>query len=152
MKKIPAVEEAKALMTEAQEWGVWRWLTEKRKVRLAADACNDALSRAEKKAIEAWPDHMREAYAELEAVESGKKKSASKKIAAETLDIVRKIKNALDEAERVRLDAEDIFDRADRALSTSMAKDGTRRAIEAWELREKAIRKAESTGKAHATA
>jgi predicted phage gp36 major capsid-like protein len=148
MKKIREVEEAKDIMTEAQNWGVWRWLTEKRKVRLTADACNDALARAEKKTIEAWPDEMREAYAELESA----KKRHSKKIDHETIELVRKIKEAIDEAERVRLDAEDIFDRADRALSTSMAKDGTRRAIEAWELREKAIRKAESAGKAHATA
>ena len=148
MKKIREVEEAKAIMTEAQEWGVWRWLTEKRKVRLTADACNDALRRAEKKTIEAWPDEMREAYAELESA----KKRHSKKLDGDTMETIRKIKEALDEAERVRLDAEDIFDRADRALSTSMAKDGTRRAIEAWELREKAIRKAENAGKAHAHA
>jgi hypothetical protein len=151
MKKIPEVEEARAIMTEAQHWGIWRWLTEKRKVRLAADNCNDALARAEKKVIESWPDEMREAYEEL-AAEASVKKKRSKKKDAEVLETVRKIKDALDEAERVRLDAEDIFDRADRALSTSMAKDGTFRAIEAWELREKALRKAESAGRVKTTA
>jgi len=151
MKKIPEVEEAKTIMTEAQEWGIWRWLMEKRKVRLAADNCNDALARTERKVIESWPDEMRAAYDELVAEASGKKKR-SKKIDPEVLETVRKLKDALDEAERVRLDAEDIFDRADRALSTSMAKDGTYRAIEAWEMREKAIRRAESAGKAKVTA
>ena len=149
MKKIPAVEEAKAIMTEAQDWGIWRWLTEKRKVRLAADTCNESLSRAEKNVIEGWPDEMRAAY---EGLAAGAKQRHSKKINGEVLEVVRKIKEALDEAERVRLDAEDIFDRADRALSTSMAKEGANRAIEAWELREKAIRKAESAARARATA
>ena len=145
MKKIAEVEEAKAIMTEAQNWGIWRWLTEKRKVRLAADSCNDALARAEKRTIEAWPDEMRVAYEALGEDQAGKKRH--KKVDADLMESVRKIKEALDEAERVRLDAEDIFDRADRALSTSMAKQGTFRAIEAWEMREKAIRKAESAAK-----
>ena len=148
MKKIAEVEQAKIIMTEAQDWGIWRWLTEKRKVRLAADSCNDALARAEKRVIESWPEDMRAAYDVL--ADDAKKRH--KKIDAETLETVRKIKDALDEAERVRLDAEDIFDRADRALSTSMAKQGTFRAIEAWEMREKAIRKAESAAKIRATA
>lgn len=151
MKKIVEVEEAKAIMKEAQDWGIWRWLTEKRKVRLAADTCNDSLARAEKRVIESWPEEMRAAYDELVTSENGKKRR-SRKIDGDVLETVRKLKGALDEAERVRLDAEDIFDRADRALSTSMAKEGTYRAIEAWELREKAIRKAESAGKSKATA
>lgn len=152
MKKIAEVEEAKAIMTEAQAWGIWRWLTEKRKVRLAADSCNDALSRAEKKVVETWPEDMRAAYDELAAEDAGAKKRRGKKIDGEVLETVRKVKDAIDEAERVRLDAEDIFDRADRALSTSMAKEGALRAIEAWEMRERAIRKAESAAKAKATA
>ena len=118
---------------------------------MAADACNEALSRAERAAIAAWPDDMQLAYEEL-AQADGAKRRRGKKIDTEVLEMVRKLKDALDEAERVRLDAEDIFDRADRALSTSMAKQGTVRAIEAWELREKAIRKAESAAKSRATA
>ena len=151
MKKLAEVIEAKAIMSEAQEWGIWRWLTEKRKVRMAADACNEALSRAERDAIAAWPDDMQLAYEEL-AQADGAKRRRGKKIDPDVREMVRKLKDALDEAERVRLDAEDIFDRADRALSTSMAKQGTVRAIEAWELREKAIRKAESAAKSRATA
>jgi hypothetical protein len=146
MKKIPEVLDAKALMTEAQEWGIWRWLTEKRKVRLAADACNDALKRAEHNVIASWPEEMRAAYEELSFPTKGGKHHR-KKIDPEVLESVRLVKEALEEAERVRLDAEDIFDRADRALSTSMAKDGTARAIEAWQMREKAIRKAESAAR-----
>ena len=151
MKKIPEFEEAKAIMTAAQEWGIWRWLTEKRKVRLAADTCNEALARAEKRVIESWPEEMRAAYDDMVAEQGGKKRKG-KKIDPEVMATVRKIKEALDEAERIRLDAEDIFDRADRALSTSMAKDGTFRAIEAWDLRERAIRKAEAAGKTRVSA
>ena len=145
MKKITEVEEAKAIMTEAQDWGMWRWLMEKRKVRLAADSCNDALARAEKRVLESWPEEMRTAYEALAQEQTAKKRH--QKIDAEMMDTVRKIKQALDDAERVRLAAEDIFDRADRALSTSMAKQGTFRAIEAWEMREKAIRKAEAAAR-----
>jgi hypothetical protein len=57
------------------------------------------------------------------------------------------VKNADDEAEAARLDAEDTFDEAERKLSTGMAKEGARKAIESWELKEKAIRKAETLGR-----
>ena len=48
MRKLIPVEEAKALMNEAKDWGVWRWLTEKRRVRAAANAAVEALSRSGK--------------------------------------------------------------------------------------------------------
>lgn len=54
------------------------------------------------------------------------------------------IKEADEEAERVRLDAEATFDEADRLLSTGLAREGTQKAIQAWTLRQKAIRKAEA--------
>lgn len=34
MQKLIPVEEAKALMTEAIEWSVWRWLLEKKECGL----------------------------------------------------------------------------------------------------------------------
>jgi hypothetical protein len=43
MRKRSQVEEATALMNEAKEWGVWRWLWEKGRVRATADRANDAL-------------------------------------------------------------------------------------------------------------
>ena len=30
MRKLPAVEEARAIMTQGIEWGVWKWLMEKK--------------------------------------------------------------------------------------------------------------------------
>ena len=46
-----------------------------------------------------------------------------------------------------RLDAEDTFDEAERRLSAGMAREGARKAIESWELREKSIRKAEAVSR-----
>jgi hypothetical protein len=42
------------------------------------------------------------------------------------------------------MDAEATFDLAEKQLSTSMAREGCRKAIHSWELHEKAIRKAET--------
>jgi hypothetical protein len=58
-----------------------------------------------------------------------------------------RVKEADDEAEAARLDAEDTFDEAERRLSSSMACEGAIKAIASWELREKSIRKAEAAGR-----
>jgi hypothetical protein len=41
------------------------------------------------------------------------------------------------------MEAEKAFDDAERQLSTSLAREGCRKAIHSWDLHEKAIRKAE---------
>ncbi len=146
MKRIPPVEYAKELMTEAHDWSLWRWLLDKGRVRRAADDANAALLAAEQKVISEWNEPMRRAYAELSAQESGGKKRQSS-VDPEVMAAVLRIKEALDEAERVRLNAEDTFDEADRRLSTDLAREGTAIAIQAWTMREKAIRKAEAAGK-----
>ncbi len=148
MRKIPEVEYAKALMTEAQDWSLWRWLLEKREVRRAADEANAALAAAEKKVKTAWNEDLKKAYAELAAQDSGKRRRDGRNhVDPEALESVKRIKEADEEAERVRLDAEATFDEADRRLNTSLARDGTFKAVEAWVLREKAIRKAEAAGR-----
>jgi hypothetical protein len=48
------------------------------------------------------------------------------------------------EAYQARMDAETTFDLAEKQLSTSLAREGCRKAIHSWELHEKAIRKAET--------
>jgi hypothetical protein len=58
--------------------------------------------------------------------------------------LVEKIKAADDAARRARMDAEETFDVAERQLSTSLAREGCKKAIHCWELHEKAIRKAEA--------
>ena len=56
----------------------------------------------------------------------------------------KKVKEADDAAYRARMDAEETFDQAEKQLSTRLAREGCRKAIQSWELHEKAIRKAEA--------
>jgi hypothetical protein len=67
MRKPGSVEEAKALLHEAKDWGVWRWLTEKTRVRAAADAAWADLEEVEKEIKGSWGDDLRKAYRELQA-------------------------------------------------------------------------------------
>ncbi|HUJ23973.1 MAG TPA: hypothetical protein VLX58_20705 [Bryobacteraceae bacterium] len=154
MQKLIPVEEARALMNEAKEWGVWRWLMEKGRVRASADRAVDALGEAENKVKASWTDDMKKAYRELEALASldsnararrqyEKAKEEAKHVDSEIKQSVQRVKQADDEAETARLDAEATFDEAERWLSTSMAREGAQKAIDSWDLREKAIRKAE---------
>jgi hypothetical protein len=118
MQKLAAVGEAKALFQEATDWGVWRWLTEKRRVREAADAAWEALEECERKVRAGCP---REA--------------------------IRKLKELDEQTHKLRIDAEAQFDEADRRMSASMAREGSQMAIEAWSAREKFIRKLESAAR-----
>jgi hypothetical protein len=67
MQKLIPVEEATVLMNEAKDWGVWRWLREKKRVREAADKAVDALGDLEKKVKASWSDDLKKAYREVEA-------------------------------------------------------------------------------------
>ncbi len=158
MQKLEPVEEAKSLFNEAKEWGVWRWLTEKSRARRTADAAWEALDAYEKKVKAAWSDDLKKAYreAEAEAALDGNARSRHKleKAQEEAKDVdpeikaaAKKFKKAEDEAYQLHMNAEATFDEADRRLSTSMAREGSQQAIDAWEAREKVIRKAESLGR-----
>jgi len=138
MRQLPEVEEAKALMTEATEWSVMKWLREKKRVRKSADRANDALDQLSKGTKLLWPNVLRTAYAEL-ARDTSRQDTADSEIPS----AVKQVKRADDEALRARIDAESTFDEAERQLSTSMAREGCRKAIYSWELHEKAIRMAE---------
>jgi hypothetical protein len=158
MQKLVAVEEAKALMNEAKDWGVWRWLMAKKRVRTAADKAVDALGDLEKKVKASWNDDMKKAYRELEARASldsnpagrgakhrrEKEREEAKNVDPEIKLAVQRVKEADDEAYGARMDAEKTFDEAERLMSAGMAREGAVKAIESWELREKAIRKAEA--------
>jgi hypothetical protein len=149
METIPQVEVAKALMTEAISWSVVKWLREKKRVRKAADQANAALDELREAVKERWPETTRTAYEALllpekvSATTRHQRKVASKTGPQATLT-VRKIKEADEEAYRTRMDAERLFDDAEKQLSTSLAREGCRRAIQSWELFEQAIRKAEA--------
>lgn len=124
MQKLPAVEEAKALFEEAKEWGVWRWLTEKRRARETADAAWDALEKREKQVKAGWSAERKKAFREDRGLQAADAR-----------------------ARQAHIDAEAQFDEADRRLSTSMAREGAQMAIDAWTMREKFIRKLESFGR-----
>jgi len=123
MRKLAAVEEAKTLFEEAKNWGVWRWLTEKRRARQTADAAWEALEEYEKQVRASWNGDP-----------------AIKQAA-------RKLKSADEEAYKARMEAEAKFDEADRRLSTALAREGSQMAIDAWVMREKFIRKLEALGR-----
>ena len=137
MRKLPPVEEAKALMSEARDWSVWHWLMEKGRVRKTADRATEALGEQETKVKAGWSEELRK------AAENGRSRSLDPELKL----ALRELKQAEDAAEASRLDAEATFDEAERRLSAAMAREGAQKAIASWELREKAIRKAESIGR-----
>ena len=124
MQKLAAVEEAKALFQEAKEWGLWRWLLEKRRARQTADAAWEALEHYEKKVKAGWSAEQKKALREDEA-----------------------LRTAAEKARQAHEAAEAQFDEADRYLSTSMAREGAQMAIDAWTMRERFIRRLESFGR-----
>jgi hypothetical protein len=150
MRRLAEVEDAKALMTEATSWSVVKWLREKKKVRKAADKANAVLDRLNKETKDAWSDDLRQAYTALAAGPANPRgrhaeaKPSPLNIDPQVISFLKRIKEADDEAYRARMDAEDTFDEAEKELSTSMAREGCRKAILSWELHEKAIRKAEA--------
>lgn len=158
MRKLVPVEQAKSLMREAVDWSLWGWLTRKRELRTTADSAWEALEALEQEVKVAWSDDLKLAYREVElsiAVNGDAKvrrqlekaKQEAREVAAEVKAAVRKLKEAEEEAHALHLQAEDTFDQADRRMSTAMACEGAQQAIEAWEAREKVIRKAESLGR-----
>ena len=58
--------------------------------------------------------------------------------------LAREVKEADERAYRAHMDAEATFDEAERKLSTRLAREGCQKAIQSWELHEKAIRKVEA--------
>ncbi len=162
MHKLIPVEEATALMDEGKNWSIWRWLLNKSKARAAADRAVDALREAERKVKASWSDDLKKAYREFEAQQAfennprakqryEKAKDEAKNVDPQIKEAVRKVKEADDEAETARLDAEDTFADGERRMSADMAREGAQKAIDSWELRMKAIRKAEALAKKAAT-
>lgn len=154
MKKLVAVEEARAVMTQGMQWGVWKWLTEKKRVRGLADQARAALDHLEVQVKLTWSDELKIAYnslvtqAEEAKPRSGKTKPAKPagngKADPKALAVVARIREADDNAYDAHEDAEDLFAEAEKRMSTSMARDAAKRALEAYDLHEAAIRKAEA--------
>jgi hypothetical protein len=151
MHRLPEVEEAKALMTEAIDWSVMKWLWEKQRVRQTADNANAVLDKLNRAVKSRWSQETKAAHRELvrektkaatvDDPEPGAQKSRSD---GDLGKFIRKVQEADDKAHRARMDAEQTFDEAERLLSTSLAREGCKKAIRSWELHEKAIRCAEA--------
>jgi hypothetical protein len=150
MEKIPAVETAKALMTEALAWSVMKWLRQKKTVRMVADQANTALDQLNQKVKDRWPADIRVVYEAL--VQQGARtvktprrdESNSPLNSGQAVLSLTKVKEADQRAYRARMDAEESFDSAEKQLSTALAREGCRKAIHSWELHEKAIQIAEA--------
>jgi len=154
MRKLAAVEDARAIMTEGIEWSIWKWLLEKKRVRGIADEARAALDEFEMKVKATWSDDLKIAYNQLVS-ENGdakqarqkarlKKKEEAPKIDSQVMAAVKRVKEADDEAYNAHEDAEDVFAEGEKRMSASMAREGARKALEAYDLHEAAIRKAEA--------
>jgi hypothetical protein len=137
MEKLKEVAEARAIMTEGIEWSVMKWLTEKKRVRKAADLCNATLDRVEQELHDAWDADLKAAYEQLSGDNN------PRKVPAEVQRVARSIKETHDAAIAARADAEDTFEKAEKRMSAGMAREGCHKAIAGWDLHEEAIRKAE---------
>ena len=154
MRKLPAVEDARAIMTQGMEWGVWKWLLEKKRVRAIADEARAGLDKLDLKVKATWSDDLKIAYNRLVSQNGSAKKARQNKKAGNTgetqqidspiMAAIRRVKEADDQAYDAHEDAEDLFAEAEKRMSTSMAREAARRALEAYDLHEAAIRKAEA--------
>ena len=138
MEKLMQVEQAKAKMIEAIDWSVMKWLREKKTVRKIADLANAALDACNADVKAEWPKDLQASYASTGDARSNAKADT------DLQSIARRVKHADDLARQARDDAEKTFDDAEKQLSTSLAREGCRKAIKSWELHEKAIKAAES--------
>lgn len=132
MKELTEVERARALMTEAIDWSVMKWLREKKRVRRSADKANEILNEVETKLHEQWGPRFRLVY--------DKSGAAS----PQTKELANRIRREHEAANRFRMEAETTFDAAEKRLSTAMAREGCRQAIEGWNHHLEAIRLAET--------
>jgi hypothetical protein len=150
MEKLLEVETARALMTEAMTWSVMKWLREKKRVRKTADQANAALDQLSEATRQAWPDRLKINYEALAAQATGPAAAHRQQRPPlpggnpDAIAIAKKLKESDDEAYRARMDAEETFDKAEKQLSTSLAREGCQKAIHSWDLHERAIRKAEA--------
>lgn len=153
MLNLKEVEDAKALMKEAVNWSVVRWLAEKKRVRRAADKANALLDGLHHQLQSSWNPELKAAYSTLQSLPPGHKlPQETNHSGAATRLLAKQLKQAYDAAYRARMDAEDTFDLAERKLSTALAREGTRKAILSWELYETAIAKARTAAQDHEAA
>jgi len=145
MHKLAPVEDARTLFQQARGWSMWRWLAEKKRARRTADAAWEALEACEESVRAGWAEEWQQSYLDLSA--NGHRKSRRAALDPELKAALERLAQADLEAREARDAAEAQFDEADRRMSASMACEGAQMALDAWELREKFIRKAEALGR-----
>ena len=132
MKKLIEVEQARALMTEAIDWSVVKWLAEKKRVRKAADKANALLDSVEKESQDGWSKELKAAY-------------LNPRVATPDIkQLAKSLRETHDAAIKLRTEAEETFDKAENRLSTALAREGCHQAIRGWDLHLEAIQKAEA--------
>jgi len=145
VRKVPCVEEAKALMNEAVDWSVFKWLLKKRRVHEAAEEANAALDKLNHAVKAHWKREIASAYQNIAKPGRGSRgQNDATDYDPEILLFAKKVKDADDAAHRARMTAENTFAAAGRQWSTTLAREGCRQAIRSWEQHEKAIRIAEA--------
>ena len=133
MQELKELNEARSLFNEAMDWSVMKWLTEKKRVRKTADAANAMLDHVEAELQSLWPHELKAAF-------DGKNGQSS---SADIQRRARDLRDAHDAAIQGRMDAEDTFERAEKRMSVSLAREGCQKALAGWEKHEIAIRKSE---------
>jgi hypothetical protein len=106
MMNLKEVENANALMREAFNSSVVKWLAEKKKVRKAADLANSTLDALDKEVKAAWNNELKAAYNGVSPSGSGpesgrKSKEKVKDISPEIQLLAKAIKQADEEAYRL---------------------------------------------------
>ena len=146
MKELPEVRAAKELMSQAIDWSLFKWLFEKSRVREIANRADAALDRLNRNIKARWSGEAKEVYKNLSASKLRTREHDNSKEATSPTGLavlLQKVIEADQAAHKARRNAEDTFDEAEKQLSTTLAKDGCKKAIRSWELHEKAIRRAE---------
>lgn len=149
MRRLEEVQKAKNLMHEAIEWSTFKWLFKTSTVRETADQAKAALDRLERSVKARWTDEAKATYKSLTAKagksarERQKDQQQPQTVDPQLLVLIAKVVDADSAAESAGLDAASTFDKAERQSSIILAREGCNKAIHAWALREKAIRKAE---------
>ena len=158
MRRLQEVEDAKELLSSAKDWGLWKWLTERSRVRHAVNRSAQVLDDLDERIKANWSAGLKNAYEEaqagaaLDGSAQAKRRYEKARRAAKIVDgaikqVAVRVKEAEDAAQRARMEAERMFEEAERYVSAGMAREASRKAIEAYELREKAIRKAEAASR-----
>lgn len=159
MEKLPEVEEARALFDESRGWSVVRWLAEKRRARTMADRATAAIDAFERNVKTGWSRELAAAYVELAepsadgddpfaAAEREYMRLHAAAVPEHLRALVLRVKQADDEAYRMRMRAEETFAEAERRLSVALSRRGAVEAVQSYDLYYKAIEEAEAARRA----